>query len=96
MLQTSPFVKKIYNYITLVISDYNYIIQEGVKPRLIYLKHGEICIDEDFDVNLIKDIIDYNVMAEKTIKKKMESYIWSIGHDWNSLVLGQKSLDQWF
>lgn len=76
--------------------EYNYIIQEGVKPRLLYLKQGEICIDEDFDTSLIKDLINYNVMAEKTIKKKMESYIWSIGYNWDNLVHGQKSLDDWF
>lgn len=77
-------------------ADYNYLIQEGVKPRLIYLRNGEICIDEDFDVSLIKDLIDYNVMAEKVIKNKMESYMWSIGYDWDTVVHGQCSLDAWF
>ncbi len=76
-------------------TDYNYLIQEGVKPRLIYLRNGEICIDEDFDISLIKDLIDYNVMAEKVIKNKMESYMWSIGYDWNTIIHGQCSLDAW-
>ncbi len=71
---------------------YNYLIQEGAKPRLIYLKNGEICIDEDFDTSLITNLIDYNTMADKVIKNKMESYIWSIGYSWDTIVHGQTNL----
>ena len=76
-------------------TEYNYIIQEGVKPRLIYLKRGEICIDEDFDTSQIKDKIDYKKMADKVIKQKMESYIWSINQNWDHVIHNQQSLDNW-
>lgn len=76
-------------------TEYNYVIQEGVKPRLIYLKRGEICIDEDFDISQIKDKIDYKKMADKVIKQKMESYIWSINQNWDHIIHNQQSLDNW-
>ena len=78
-------------------NNYNYIITEGAKPRLIYLIGDEtICIDEDFDTSKISGCIDWKKMAEVTIKKKMESYIWSIGLNWEAVVNGQNTLDAWF
>lgn len=77
--------------------NYNYILSEGSKPRLLYLTCGrEICIDEDFDVTQIINEIDFEMMADKTIKQKMESYMWSIGYDWNKTINGQVGFDQWF
>jgi hypothetical protein len=35
-------------------------------------------------------------MAEVTIRKKMESYLWSIGMNWEAVVNGQNTLDAWF
>lgn len=75
---------------------YNYIIAEGAKPRLIYLKGSEICIDDDFDVSHIQHLIDWDKMADVTIKKKMESYMWSVGASWDDVVNGQKDLSAWF
>lgn len=75
---------------------YKYIIPDGVKPRLIYLKRGEICIDEDFDDKQIIDLVDWEKMAEKTIKNKLESYFQSINIYWDFVVKGQKSLNDWF
>lgn len=78
-------------------NNYNYIITEGAKPRLIYLIGDEtICIDEDFDTSKISGCIDWKKMAEVTIKKKMESYIWSIGLNWEAVINGQNTLDAWF
>lgn len=76
--------------------DYEYIIREGAKPRLIYLHDDVICIDDEFDVTLIENAIDYKIMADKVIRKKLESYIWSIGYDWNKVVYNQKGLSVWF
>ena len=68
----NPWIRGIY----YAKQNYNYIIAEGEKPRLIYLKNNsEICIDEDFDTSLILHLIDFKLMADKTIKQKMESYI---------------------
>lgn len=76
---------------------YNYNIQEGEKPRLVYLLNDEvICIDEEFDVELIRAQIDWDKMADKTIKSKLESYFWAIGEDWNSAVNGQQKLTGFF
>lgn len=76
---------------------YQYIIAEGAKPRLIYLKSGDtICIDEDFDTALIKHIVDWDKMADVVIRKKMESYIWSINMKWDAIVNGQRDLSAWF
>ena len=77
--------------------EHNYIIQEGAKPRLIYLKYEQtICIDEGFDVSKIIHDIDWEKMANVTIRKKLESYLWSLGFDWNTVVDGQLSLEKWF
>jgi DNA polymerase elongation subunit (family B)/intein/homing endonuclease len=85
------------NGINYMKNEYNYIIQEGEKPRLLYLRGGNtICIDDGFDTNKIKELIDWSKMADVTIKKKMESYIWSIGMNWDAVVNGQQSLDKWF
>ncbi len=75
---------------------FNHLIGEGTKPRLIYLKHNRvICIDENFDTDLIKADIDWTKMADKIIKGKMESYLWSIGESWEKVVKGQVSFDSW-
>ncbi|HPP78255.1 MAG TPA: DNA polymerase domain-containing protein [Methanospirillum sp.] len=75
---------------------YKHFIAEGTKPRLLYLKHGVICIDDTFPVEKIADLIDYEKMADKVIKSKLESYLWAIGKDWNSVVRGQKSVTDFF
>ncbi len=77
-------------------NEYGYIIGEGVKPRLLYLRDGVVCIDEDFDIEQITPYIDWNKMADVTIKKKMESYLWSLNLDWSSMIDGQKDLSAWF
>lgn len=77
--------------------EYNYTIGEGTKPRLLYLRDAAtVCIDEDFNTDLIKHTIDWDKMAEVTIRKKMESYLWSVGMDWEAVVNGQQDLSAWF
>lgn len=77
--------------------EYNYILGEGEKPRLVYLKNGQvICIDENFDTNLIRPHVDWKLMADKCIKMKLESYLKSLDMDWNSMIEGQNTLDAWF
>jgi len=77
--------------------EYNYIIGEGIKPRLVYLKNnGVICIDEEFDTSLIKNDVDWKKMADKCIKRKLESYLWSLNMEWNSMIEGQNTLEAWF
>ena len=76
---------------------YNYIIQEGEKPRLIYLKHDKvICIDDGFDMELLRNEIDWATMAEKTIKSKLESYFWAVNVEWDEAIRGQTNLDKFF
>ena len=77
-------------------NEYGYIIGEGIKPRLLYLHNGVICIDEDFDIEQIIPYINWDKMADVTIKKKMESYLWSLKLDWSSMIDGQRDLSQWF
>lgn len=78
-------------------NNYQYNIQEGAKPRLIYLKHDQvICIDDDFDTTQIIHDIDWKKMADTTIRKKMESYLWSLNMDWNTMIDGQCDLTKWF
>jgi DNA polymerase elongation subunit (family B) len=77
-------------------SKYQHAIGEGIKPRLLYLKHGVICIDDTFDITLIKDDIDYVQMANTTIKKKLESYLWALDLDWNFVIKGQQDITKWF
>ena len=83
--------------IAIARDEYNYIIPEGVKPRLVYLKHDKtVCIDEGFDTTKIIHEVDWTKMADIVIRKKMESYLWSLGLEWNTIVEGQQSLDKWF
>ena len=68
-----------------------YIIPSSVKPRLLYLRDGEICIDDVFNPTNIN--INYTLMAEKVIMNKMKSYLLSINYNWDSVVNGQTVLD---
>jgi len=78
-------------------NEYGYIIQEGEKPRLVYLKEDRvICIDDGFDTSKIIHDVDWKLMADKCIKDKMESYMWSIGLNWESAINGQNTLEAWF
>jgi DNA polymerase elongation subunit (family B) len=77
--------------------NYNYIIQEGEKPRLIYLLHNQvICIDDGFDTEQIRNEIDWHTMADKTIKSKLQSYFWAVNIEWDGAIKGQTNLDKWF
>jgi DNA polymerase I len=83
------------NGINYARQEYQHAIGEGIKPRLLYLKHGVICIDDTFDTSLIKDDIDYVTMANTTIKKKLESYLWALDLDWNFVIKGQQDISKW-
>jgi len=75
----------------------HYIIPDGVKPRLLYLKGdiNEICIDDELelDQSLVENI-DWEQMTESTITKKMKSYIESLGHKWDVVIHGQTGLEK--
>lgn len=73
---------------------YNYTIQDGSKPRLLHLvSHPyEICIDEDMPTAGLENSIDWPLMIEKTITKKMESYVSSAGRNWDEVIHNQKTL----
>jgi len=80
---------------TYALQHFNYTIQEGEKPRLVHLKHGEtICIDDGFDTSQISHLVDWKLMAEKTIKKKLESYFWAVDIEWNTAIKGQTNLQK--
>jgi DNA polymerase I len=67
------------------------------KPQLIYCKSPVkmICIREDTKhedvINRIT--VDWSIMCDKTITQKMRSLIESLGINWDSVILGQRSWD---
>jgi len=71
-------------------------IPQGIKPRLIYIKgdHKELCIYDDMDSNLImsKVTVDWPVCVQKTIEKKLRTFIESIGMLWDQVIEGQRTL----
>ena len=44
------------------------------------------------DKGKLSIVIDWNIMADKTIRNKFESLLMSIGVDWDKVVNGQSSL----
>lgn len=72
----------------------------GAKPRLIYLRgnHDAICLYDGIPVEEVasKVRIDYTLMAEKIIFKKLESYVLALGVDLRRIIDGQQDLTTWF
>ena len=70
------------------------------KPKLFYTKYpsGEVCIDDDVDEDEIRRNwnIDWNVMAQKVVRQKLEAFIESIGYKWEFVIDGQERMDRWF
>lgn len=70
------------------------------KPKLFYTRYpsGEVCIDDDVDEQEIRRIwnINWDVMAQKVVKQKLEAFIESIGYKWEFVIEGQERLDGWF
>ena len=70
------------------------------KPKLFYTKYpsGEVCIDDDVDEQEIRKNwnIDWNVMAQKVVRQKLEAFIESIGYKWEFVIDGQERMDRWF
>jgi len=77
---------------------YNYVIQDGSKPRLLYLKEfpKEVCIDEEMNTDEIKSVVDWNTMVNKTITMKMQSYVTSANRNWDEVIYDQANLNKWF
>lgn len=75
-------------------------IPEGVKPRLLYTKRPvrEICIYDDVSEEHVRERveIDWKQMAIVAVEKKMKSFVESIGCNWNVVVNGQRTMDEWF
>lgn len=76
---------------------YHHLFDPNAKLRLVYLKSREgqpkeCCIDEDFDISQIANLIDWNMHAEKSVKNKLESYMEALGYSWSYVVDGQQRL----
>lgn len=71
-------------------------IDEGAKPRLIYLKGDieELCITNDVDESLIRNTVEINwdECCNKTVVSKMRTYVESIGYSWDQVINGQQTL----
>jgi DNA polymerase, archaea type len=71
-------------------------IDEGAKPRLIYLKGDidELCITNDTDEQLVRSTveIDWDECCNKTVVSKMRTYVESIGYKWDNVIYGQQTL----
>lgn len=73
----------------------------GEKPRLLYTRgnHDAFCIYDGIPIDQIplKVRIDYPLMAEKIITKKMESYVLALGVNLRHVLEGQQTLSStWF
>ena len=73
----------------------------GEKPRLLYTRgnHDAICLYDGIPIDQvpIKVRIDYPLMAEKIITKKMESYVLALGVNLRHILEGQQTLSStWF
>lgn len=73
----------------------------GEKPRLLYTRgnHDAICLYDGIPIDQVplKVRIDYPLMAEKIITKKMESYVLALGVNLRHVLEGQQKLSStWF
>jgi hypothetical protein len=73
----------------------------GEKPRLIYTRgdHDAFCLYDGIPIDQVplKVRIDYPLMAEKIITKKMESYVLALGKNLRHILEGQQTLSStWF
>lgn len=72
----------------------------GEKPRLLYTRgnHDTICLYDGIPIDQVplRVRIDYPLMAEKIIIKKMESYVLALGINLRHVLMGQQSLTTWF
>ncbi len=75
---------------------FNYTIPDGTKPRLIYVKDYpyELCIDEEIDIGEWKEKIDWNILLDKNVTKKLRLYAESANIDWERVIYGQQSIMQ--
>lgn len=78
---------------------FNKHINEGAKPRLIYIlgDKQELCITHDMDEAEILShvVVDWNMCCEKTVVHKMRTFVESIGYDWNRVIEGQRGMEEW-
>jgi DNA polymerase elongation subunit (family B) len=92
MEKENPWVRGVNNCKEL----FNINISHGVKPRLIYIKgtHKELCINNDMDEEMILSVVDvdWKKCCDKTVVKKMKTFVESIGYDWNEQMHGQRTL----
>jgi len=69
---------------------------DGVKPRLLYIigDRKYLCIYPDMDEQVIRSKVtpDWGMIVEKTIRKKLQTYVESIGLKWEQAIHGQLTL----
>ena len=67
------------------------------KPQLVYCKSPVkmICIREDtLHAEVVNKVsVDWSIMCDKTVTQKMRSLVESLGINWDSVILGQRSWD---
>jgi DNA polymerase elongation subunit (family B) len=86
----SPWISGKENSITY----FNHYINEGEKPRLIYVTKEPyvFCIDEDLDIGEWKNFIDWKMVLEKTVTDKLRTYTDAAGINWDEVIHGQTNL----
>jgi len=76
---------------------FKWIYDEQTAPSMLYIKGPmkSICIQQ---VHILPPEIeiDYDMMFEKTIKKKFEPLLDAMGRYWNVEIEGHTQLDKWF
>lgn len=76
----------------------NIRFDQSDKPKLLYCKSPVkmICFRDDTKHEDVIDkiTIDWSIMCDKTVTQKMRSLVESLGVNWNSVILGQTSFDQ--
>ncbi len=93
---SSPWVRGMRNGRELLGINY----RQDKKPKLLYCRrpYDVVCIDDvitDVEV-LAKFEIDWDKMANTTIRKKLESLIESVGLNWNQVINNQQPISRWF
>lgn len=71
---------------------------ETPKPKLLHTLRPYKVISIDDDIVELPDhiVVNWELMAEKIVKKKFESLLMSIGITWDTAINGQKTLESWF
>lgn len=73
--------------------------RENPKPRLIYCLRpvDVICLEDGVDEKEILKVVevDWRLMLQKVVEKKMKSIVESLGYSWNEMIHGQQNLGKY-